>query len=76
MSKEKEWFLRKSDGEVYGPVSLGDLRRWSVESRVLAGNEISTDKKRWHLIEDLQDLDMKFHSAFGVVELSSAPRVS
>ena len=60
MSKEKEWFLRKSDGEVYGPVSLGDLRRWSVESRVLAGNEISTDKKRWHLIEDLQDLDMNW----------------
>ena len=60
MSNEKKWFFRKSDGAEYGPVSLAELRRWSVESRVLAGNEISTDKKRWHLIEELQDLDMNW----------------
>jgi flagellar motor protein MotB len=60
MSNEKKWFLRKSDGVEYGPVSLAELRRWSVESRVLAGNEISGDQKRWHLIEELQDLDMNW----------------
>lgn len=55
-----EWYLRKPDGSNYGPISTADLRRWAAECRLVAGNEVSSDKENWLQVEDLPELKMEW----------------
>ena len=43
---EKEWYLEKAaDHEVYGPVSLGELKTWAVAAKVSPMDRVSSDGK-------------------------------
>lgn len=52
------WYLRKSDQAVYGPVELATLRRWAADGRVLPDDQVSRDRQEWTPAPDLPDLGM------------------
>jgi len=52
------WYLRKPNGKEFGPESIETLINWSEQSRILAGSEISQDKKNWQLVENVVDLNI------------------
>ncbi len=52
------WYLRKPDGKEFGPESIKTLVKWAEQSRIIAGNEISKDKKNWQLVENVTELDI------------------
>lgn len=54
------WYLRKPDGSTYGPITLEDLCRWAAESRIVAGNEVSSDEEKWIKVEDIEELEMQW----------------
>ena len=53
-----EWYLKKEDGEVYGPVALQNLVQWSTEGRLAPGDEISLDRDDWKSVTDQPELAM------------------
>ena len=57
----RNWFLRISSGTVFGPVSTQGLATWAAKGQVLAGNEISLDRKQWLLAETLAELDIAWY---------------
>ncbi len=65
MADQKEdsrsWFLRIASGTVFGPVSTQGLATWAAKGQVLAGNEISLDRKQWLLAETLAELDIAWY---------------
>ncbi len=65
MADQKEdsrsWFLRIASGTVFGPVSTQGLVTWAAQGRVLAGNEVSTNRKQWCNAESLSDLDISWY---------------
>lgn len=52
------WYLRKSDQTVYGPVALDVLARWAADGRVLPDDHVSTDQQDWKPAPDLPELGM------------------
>jgi chemotaxis protein MotB len=52
------WYLRKPDGKEFGPESIKTLVKWAEQSRIIAGNEVSEDKKNWQLVENVAELDI------------------
>ncbi len=53
-----KYFLRKSDGAVYGPVQVEALRQWAVEGRIAPEDFISMDRESWQRAPDLPALQM------------------
>ena len=72
--ESNSWYLRitvQGDQKtVYGPISLLTLCDWATQGRVMAGNEISTDSKKWFAAEELPDLKMDW-----VVELKNGSKL-
>jgi hypothetical protein len=51
-------YLKRGDGEVYGPVDLPTLQLWATDGRVAPDDKISTDQKKWTPASDLAELAM------------------
>ena len=51
-------FLKRSDGEVYGPVDLPTLQLWATDGRVAPDDKVSADQKIWVAATDLPELSM------------------
>lgn len=58
------WYLRKKDGEIYGPVDLQTLQLWATDSRIAPEDEASKDREHWGPASDIPELGMDW-----VVEL-------
>lgn len=56
--KTTSWYLKKSDGNVYGPVRLADLKNWVKDSRVAPDDQLSPDQKQWMPAPELAALEM------------------
>jgi len=41
------WFLRKPNGDIYGPVEQSELVRWASTDRIAPDDEVSADRKEW-----------------------------
>ena len=56
----EKWYVKNTQGKVFGPIGLDDLRTWVMEGRVepLAG--ISTDLKNWMLAPLKPELEMNW----------------
>ena len=52
------WYLRKPDGKEFGPESIETIRNWAEQSRILATNEVSQDRKKWQKAEDVVKLNI------------------
>ena len=59
------WYLKRIDGEVYGPVGLPTLQLWATDGRVAPDDKISTDQKKWMLAFDLAELSMDWKVELG-----------
>lgn len=51
-------YLKRNDGEVYGPVDLATLQLWVTDGRVAPEDRISTDQEKWTPACDLAELSM------------------
>ena len=54
------WYLKISDGSTYGPVGLNILREWAAQSRIVPGNKVSRDGRRWVPAETVHELKMEW----------------
>ncbi len=51
-------YLKRSDGEVYGPVDLPTLQLWATDGRVAPDDMVSEDQKSWRRARDVDELGM------------------
>ena len=51
-------YLKRSDGETYGPVDLPTLQLWATDGRVAPDDTISGDQVNWALASNLSELAM------------------
>ncbi len=58
--KTTSWYLKKSDGAVYGPVRLSDLKHWVKDSRVAPDDLLSPDQQEWMPAPELAALEMNY----------------
>lgn len=42
-----KWYLKKSDGAVFGPVDDDEIMQWAREGRIVPGDRLSPDQKEW-----------------------------
>lgn len=67
------WYLRKPEGEVYGPVDLATLQLWATDNRVSSDDFVSQDRENWRRATDMPELgldwviEMRDGSEFGPV---------
>ena len=60
MSKEKSWYVRSSDGNVYGPTDRDTLVVWAGEGRIEPSGFVSQDRKSWIPAQLMPELEMKW----------------
>lgn len=60
MLSAKEWFVRSSDGKVYGPASVSQLAEWAREGRIEPAGYVSQDRKSWVPAQLMSELEMKW----------------
>ncbi|MEI6808618.1 MAG: hypothetical protein WCN95_07830, partial [bacterium] len=71
------WYLKTSEGSVYGPVELSELRDWAGQGRVAPGDQLSQDEKQWVQAETIPELGLEWmvevldSSAYGPVHISA-----
>jgi archaellum component FlaC len=72
---EMNWYLRKQEGETYGPVDLPTLQLWATDSRVNPNDLVSQDRETWRLASEIPELgldwvvEMRDGSEFGPVHV-------
>ena len=54
------WFLKKIDNTVYGPVDLDTLKAWAADGRVHPDDRASQDEIRWKPAPEISELDMEW----------------
>ena len=57
---KKEWFVRSSEGKVYGPTDRETLIEWAGEGRIEPTGFISSDRKTWIPAQLMSELEMKW----------------
>lgn len=54
------WYLRKADKAVYGPVTLDQLMAWAASGRIVPSDEVSRDQQTWQAAPTLPELRMEW----------------
>ncbi|NQT92009.1 MAG: DUF4339 domain-containing protein [Lentisphaerae bacterium] len=54
------WYLRIGNGNVYGPLDIAILKKWTAEGRIGPGNEVSKDQDLWAPVHALAELQMQW----------------
>ena len=71
------WYLRKSDDIVYGPVDDAALEQWAAEGRIAPDDRLSNDQLMWSPAHELPHLQMDWlitmddGSQYGPLHLSA-----
>ena len=60
MNSVKEWYVRMSDGNVYGPANVESLVCWAEEGRIEPTSSLSKDRMEWTPAQLMSDLEMKW----------------
>lgn len=53
-----EWFVRMSNGSVFGPINTKGLVHWACDGRIMPDDEISFDRVNWRAARELDALGM------------------
>ncbi len=53
-------YLKRSDGEIYGPVDLPTLQLWAMDGRVAPDDRLSGDQVNWSLASNLAELGLNW----------------
>jgi hypothetical protein len=64
-TERMNWYLKRIDGEVYGPVDLPTLQLWAMDGRVAPNDKLSNDQKEWLPAFDLSELSMEWKVELG-----------
>lgn len=70
-----EWYLRKVEGPIYGPVDAITLWRWAADGRIAPDDAVSQDQNAWLTAHTVADLAMDWrvlladNQAYGPVHL-------
>ena len=57
-SAPAEWFVRMSNGSVFGPINVKGLVYWASDGRILPDDEVSMDRVNWRPARELAELKM------------------
>ena len=57
---KREWYLRISNGVVFGPVPTRKLCQWAEQGRVQPENEVSEDRSSWIPVQEMPELDFNW----------------
>ena len=57
---DTEWFVRSSEGKVYGPTDRKTLIEWAKEGRIEPSGFVSSDRKTWIPAQLMGELEMKW----------------
>ena len=60
MNDRKEWYVRMSDGNVYGPADVAALASWAEDGRVDPSSSLSKDRIKWTPAQLMPELEMKW----------------
>ena len=60
MNDGKEWYVRMSDGNVYGPADVAALVSWAEDGRVDPSSSLSKDRIKWTPAQLMPELEMKW----------------
>ena len=60
MDNRKEWYVRMSDGNVYGPADVPSLVSWAEDGRIDPSSSLSKDRIRWTPAQLMGELEMKW----------------
>ncbi|MFH1477795.1 MAG: hypothetical protein ABIH24_09965, partial [Verrucomicrobiota bacterium] len=60
LSLPARWRVKLSNGAVYGPIELDELRTWAEECRIAPGDQVSADNVNWVNVETLPELMMQW----------------
>ena len=60
MNGKKEWYVRMSDGNVYGPAEVASLVSWAEDGRIDPSSSLSKDRIRWTPAQLMDELEMKW----------------
>ena len=58
MNNSKVWYVRTSDGKVYGPADMSSLVKWAEDGRVDASGFVSKDRITWTPAQLIDELAM------------------
>ncbi len=58
VSAPKEWFVRMSNGSMFGPINTKGLVHWACDGRIMPDDEISPDRINWQASRELEALGM------------------
>ncbi len=78
---DSQWYVRITDGAVYGPVDLTTLKSWAAQGRIEPDNEISEDQEIWSTAESLPELEMDWlveledGTSYGPFNIQLAPEL-
>lgn len=56
----KEWYVRISDGNVYGPADVASLVSWAEDGRIDPSSSLSKDRIKWTPAQLMDELGMKW----------------
>src|SRR3954452_5820438 len=57
-SNNQQWYLRKQDGSVFGPLTFDQLASWASNAQIAPHDAISTDQLTWSKAPMLPELGM------------------
>ncbi len=60
MRNKEEWFVKSSDGRVYGPADADSLVVWAEEGRVEPNGYVSRDRRMWIPAAQMKELGMEW----------------
>ena len=60
MNGIKEWYVRLSDGKVYGPADVASLVSWAEDGRIDPSSSLSKDRIEWTPAQLMDELGMKW----------------
>jgi myosin heavy subunit len=58
--QEERWYVKTSDGSIYGPASFVDLMLWASEARIVPGCAVSENAETWIPAEKIPELKMEW----------------
>ena len=60
MNGMKEWYVRMSNGNVYGPADVASLVSWAEDGRIDPSSSLSKDRIKWTPAQLMDELGMKW----------------
>jgi len=60
MERSSAWYVKSSDGKVYGPADAGKLTTWAEEGRIDSASFVSQDRFSWMPAQNMPELGMRW----------------